>query len=127
MNPYLLLTGIRNLLLDNAIDPVVIGPLQGSGPCVGLTFVPLVDDMRTGNILCGVQVRIRGDAKAGVQPVMDRQTDILAILCVENTQIGGHLVVTSWRQTSAPLLLDAAGRPEVFDTYYLRTDRLGRS
>lgn len=127
MNPYLLLTGVRNLLLGNGIEPIVLGPLQGPGACVGLTLIPLVDDMRTGNILCAVQVRIRGDATLGMQPVMNRQADILDILCVENTQIGGHVVVTSWRQTSAPLTLDASGRPEVFDTYYLRTDRLGRS
>ncbi len=127
VDPYLLLVGYRQRLLDNGIEPVVLGPLQGSGPGIGLTHIPLVDDDTTGNVLASVQVHFRGDATAGIKPVLDWQRDIRSILSFEATQVGGHLVVKSWRQTSAPIAPDAAGRPEGWDTYYLRTDRLGRS
>lgn len=123
MDPYTLLVGFRDRLQANGITPVVFGPLQGDGACVGLTWVPLLDDPDSGDVLAGVQVRTRGTAKAGVQPVLDRQEDIFAVLNFEDTQIGGVVVAACWRQTSAPMRPDSQGRPEVFDTYYLRTDR----
>lgn len=125
VDPWLLLSGFRQLLLDNAIAPVVIGSLQGNGSCVGLNFLPLIDDPGTGDVLAGMQVRIRGEAKVGVQAVLNRQRDIRAILTFEDRQVGGHLVVNCWRQTSAPARPDDQGRFEVWDTFYLQTDRLG--
>lgn len=123
MDPFMLLCGVRDRLQANGVGPVVIGPLQGNGPCVGLTWVPLIDDPTTGDVLAGVQVRTRGDAKAGAQPLLDRQEDIFSVLTFEDTEIGGVVVAACWRQTSAPMHLDSQGRPEVFDTFYLRTDR----
>lgn len=123
MDPYALLVGFADRLKAFGVRPVVIGSLEGSGACVGLTWVPLIDDVTTGDVLAGVQVRIRGDAKGPRRAVLDRQELVFSAMTFEDTVIGGAFIAACWRQTSAPMRPDVQGRPEVFDTYYLRTDR----
>lgn len=122
-----LTVGLRQRLIGLGIDPVVIGSLKESpDACVGLTPYPIDDDLDTGTILQAVQVVIRGTATGGVQPVLDLQDQILdAIGTIRMATISDIPVSVAWRQMSAPIAPDGRGRPEIRDTYYLRTDRLG--
>lgn len=123
------ITGLRALLIEAGHGPVIIGPSADNSPdgVVILTPYPLVDDVSSGDVLLGVQVRIRGTAKAGQQPVIDRSESILLILGqLRQTEIAdGVIVAVCWRNSSAPISRDSTGRPEISDSYYLRTDRLG--
>lgn len=122
-----LTAGLRDLLIALDIGPVVIGPLKETpDACVGLTPYPIDDDLDTGTVLQAVQVHVRGTTTGGVQPVLDTQDLILdAIGNIRMDVIGGISTAVAWRQMSAPLAPDGRGRPEIRDTYYLRTDRLG--
>lgn len=120
-----LVEGVRNLLLAAGVSPVILGPtVNGPDSAVWLTPYPLQDDL-DGSVLLGLQIRIRGAATGGAQPVIDRQEHILNTMQqLVNVEIAdGVTVVVCWRAVSAPLGPDAAGRPEVFDSYYLRSDR----
>lgn len=122
-----IVTGVRSLLLAAGHTPVILGPIVSAPDVfVGLTPYPLQDTL-TGEVLLGIQVRIRGTKNAGAQPVIDRQEAILNTLQqLTNVQIAdGVTIVVCWRELSAPLNFDDAGRPEVFDSYYLRSDRPG--
>jgi hypothetical protein len=122
--------GLRTLILEVGAPSVVIGPLQLAkvADVVGITPYPIDDNSETGEILTAVQVRIRGSVSAGTQPVLDLQEVIWHALCMpESLEFNNITVIEAWRQMSAPLGLDPQGRPEVADTYYLRSDRLGRS
>lgn len=117
--------GVRELLLAAGHTPILLGPtVEAPDACIGLTPYPLQDDL-TGDVLMGLQVWIRGIKKAGAQAVIDRQEAILNILQqLVNVEIAdGVTIVVCWRALSAPINLDSVGRPEVFDSYYLRTDR----
>lgn len=122
-----LVAGIRDRLLALEIQPVVIGPLKDTpDQCVGLTPYPVDDDLDTGTVLQAVQVVVRGTSTGGVQPVLDLQDAILdAIGSIRQDTISGIPVSVAWRHISAPIAPDGRGRPEIRDTYYLRTDRLG--
>ena len=122
-----LVAALRTVLLAAGLSPVRLGPMLDDADRIALTPYPLDDDMHTGTVLQAVQVHVRGQATKGVKPVFDDQDQILEIIGnLEDVFVGGIHVTTSWRQISAPLAYDN-GRPEVRDTYYLRTDRLGRA
>jgi hypothetical protein len=123
-----LLAGLRTLLLAAGVTPVQMGLFTPANPdaCTAIIPYPITDDLETGTVLQAVQVVIRGAATAGVQPVLDTQDNALAVLGnLRDRTVGGIHVTLCWRQTSAPLSPDGSGRPEIRDTYYLRTDRLG--
>jgi hypothetical protein len=119
--------GIRQLLLAAGHGPVILGPLVNAPDIVvGLAPYPLEDTL-TGEVLLGIQVRIRGTKNGGAQPVIDRQEAILNTLQqLINVEIAdGITIAVCWRALSAPLGFDSVDRPEVFDSYYLRSDRPG--
>lgn len=122
-----LCAGIRTVLLG--LHPtVVIGLFDENTPdsAIAIVPIPLDDNNLTGQILASVQVRIRGAASGGVRPVLALQEQ--ALLALQGAhQLTTYTVIETWRQMSAPLSLDGQGRPELFDTYYLRSDRLGRT
>lgn len=116
--------GIR-LLLAQRFDPVILGhPTNAPDSFTGVVPYPLEDTLH-GDVLLGIQIRIRGAKNAGPKPVLDRSEQILNILQqLTNVQIAdGVTVVVCWRNSSTPVVSDSVGRPEVFDSYYLRSDR----
>lgn len=122
-----LVAALRTMLTTAGLSPVQIGPMKDSGDGLAITPYPIDDDMHTGTVLQAVQVHIRGTSTGGVQPVLDDQDAVLDLLGnLEDAFVNGIHVTTCWRHISAPLAYDD-GRPEVRDTYYLRTDRLGRA
>lgn len=124
-----LTAGLRTLLLAGGIPAIQIGPMVDTvEDTVAITPYPLDDDLETGVVLQAVQVHVRGTLTGGVLPVLDRQDQILTVVGnFRNQMVGGIHVTLAWRQMSVPLGPDGRGRPEVRDTYYLRTDRLGRA
>jgi hypothetical protein len=122
--------GLRDLILEAGAATVVIGPMQLAkvDNVVAITPYPIEDNSETGEIITAVQVRIRSSVSSGTKPVLDLQEDIWNAICMpESLEFNDITVIMAWRQMSAPLGLDPQGRPEVADTYYLRSDRLGRS
>lgn len=125
--------GVRRLLLAAGFTPVYLGPVppQPPPPDVLLQLTPynLVDDIDAGDVLFGLQVRFRGTANGGVQTLLDRQESVLTILGqLEDVDIADDVnIAKCWRQSSAPLAPDSVGRPEGFDNYYIRTNRLALS
>ncbi len=121
--------GLRLLLIQAGIEPVVFGPTADNAPdsVVVLTPYPLVDNVSAGSVLLGIQVRIRGGAKAGAKVVVDRSETILLILSqLVGVEIAtGATVATCYRNSSSPVTTDTTGRPYISDSYYLRTDRRG--
>lgn len=116
--------GIR-LLLAQRFDPVILGhPTSAPDSFTGVVPYPLEDTLH-GDVLLGIQIRIRGGKNAGPKPVLDRSEQILNILQqLTNVEIAdGVTVVVCWRNSSTPVVFDSAGRPEIFDSYYLRSDR----
>lgn len=122
-----LVAGLRAILLTAGVTPVQIGPLTDTpDAAVGITPYPVTSDAWTGSDLDAVQILIRGSKTAGIKPVLDTQDTVFDTLAaLRGTTVGGVPVAVCWRQISAPLSPDASGRPEIRDTYYLRTDRLG--
>lgn len=115
-------------LIDTAITAtVVLGALSDADDiAVGITPYPIDDDMATGTVLQAVQILVRGNIIGGIKPVLDMQDDVFDIVAnLRNTRINTIPVLVAWRQMSAPIAPDGRGRPEIRDTYYLRTDRLG--
>lgn len=124
-----LITGIRDLLLADGITPVQIGPLVDTpDQCVGVAPYPLVDDLINGDSLVGVQITVRGSKTGGSQPVYALQERILLLVggLRQMAFTSDANVVLAWRQISAPLALDAQGRPAIRDSYYVRSNRLER-
>lgn len=115
-------------LLEPLGYPVTLGPLlevqaQSVPIVLGLTPQRLLDDLATGAILASVQIRIRTLAKGGNRLLWDAQDAVYDRMT--NSTIPN--VVVAWRNSSTPAMNDSSGRSEVFDTYYLRTDRLGQT
>lgn len=132
-----LVSGIRGVILGAGITPVLIGPtINPADNVVILSPYPIEDDSYTGDVLTGIQVHIRGDKTGGNQPVWNLQgriwrlittmeKDVFPAVTDPVTGTGTDVTVAlAWRQMSAPLALDGQGRPEVRDSYYIRTDRL---
>ena len=129
--------GIRDILIPIVDpDPVQIGPwppklTNGTAfPDRAVSMTPYVveDNDETGQYVRAVQVRIRGRQGESIADLFDRQDAVWAAIVEPTALVFPTLtVVMAWRQMSAPLGLDAQGRPEIADTYYLRSDRLGRS
>lgn len=132
-----LAAGIRTILLPVvAPAPVQIGPwpeiLTDGEPfpdaAVSITPYPVDDNDETGQYTRAVQVRMRGGLGHGVDELYATQDAIWnAIVLPMSLRFTNLTVVMAWRQMSAPLGLDAQGRPEIADTYYMRSDRLGRT
>lgn len=132
-----LATGIRAILQPVASPaPVQIGPwpekLATGEPfpdaAISITPYPVDDNDETGQYTRAVQVRIRGGLGQGVDELYATQDAIWdAIVLPASLRFTTLTVVMAWRQMSAPLGLDAQGRPEIADTYYMRSDRLGRT
>lgn len=117
--------GIRQLLIAAGHDPVILGhPTSAPDLFTGLVPYPVEDNLN-GDVILGVQARIRGTKNAGPKPVLDRSEQILNVLQqLTNVEIAdGVTIVVCWRQASTPVVFDSVQRPEVFDSYYLRTDR----
>ena len=116
--------GIR-LLLAQRFDPVILGhPFNAPDSFTGVVPYPIEDSL-LGDVMLGIQVRIRGGKNAGPKLVLDRSEQILNILQqLTNVEIAdGVTVVVCWRNSSTPVVLDSARRPEIFDSYYLRSYR----
>jgi len=116
--------GIR-LLLAQRFDPVILGhPTNAPDSFTGVVPYPIEDSLY-GDVILGIQVRIRGGKNMGPKPVLERSEQILNILQqLTNVEIAdGITVVVCWRNSSTPIVFDSVQRPEVFDSYYLRTDR----
>lgn len=120
--------GLRERLLALNVGPVTVGPLTG-GPdkAVWLQPYPLSDDIGSGGVLLGVQVNIRAGQLDGVAELYDRQEMIYrSMVALQGATVNEVPVVTTWRQSSAgPAGLDGQGRPQLADTYWMRSDRLG--
>lgn len=124
--------GFKELLTPIAAgNRVIVGPLAPDiEGAISLTPYPLEDDSETGTILSALQVRIRGTKTGGTTPVLLLQDAVWDAICLPETltfAASNTAIIMAWRQMTAPLGLDAQGRPEIADTYYLRSDRLGRS
>lgn len=128
VNPIVTATteGVRQLLLAAGHNPVILGHPIAETPDSFTGLVPYpIEDSLFGDVILGVQVRIRGTKNGGAKPVLDRSEAILNVLQqLANTQIAdGITVVVCWRNSSTPIVFDSVQRPEVFDSYYLRSDR----
>lgn len=118
--------GIRQLLVAAGHNPVILGHPIAETPDSFTGLVPYpVEDSLQGDVILGVQARIRGTKNGGAKPVLDRSEAILNTLQqLANTQIAdGITIVVCWRNSSTPIVFDSVQRPEVFDSYYLRLDR----
>lgn len=124
-------TAARQLqTLLRTVEPAVqIGAWTTANPdrAVALTIYPSEDDADTGTVLFAAQIRFRGATSDGSLAMLDRQDAVFDLLAMRRPVIETPdlTVVLAWRQIAAPLGLDAQGRPEIADTYYCRTDRLG--
>lgn len=130
----LLRHGVRDLI--EALDPgcpVISGFLQpGKAEHAAIGVVTydtgdLTEQIAGGQTTVSVQVTIRGSAFGGSDPVSDlRQLVRDALTWIMPRQVNGLVVVSSVRQlVSGPPVIDSQGRPTVFDTYDMRSGRLG--
>lgn len=107
---------------------VNLGPVSGVANqtvpvlCM-VTPYTLRDDDLNGQDLKGLQVRLRGREQGGNRVLWDAQDDVKELLTTHAVEGTVHC----WRATSSPVTLDAANRPEVFDSYYFHVDRLGQT
>lgn len=122
-------TLIRSALgLDVTLGPLLEDPnAQSSAVMVGLTPYPVMRNAETGQDVEGVQVRIRARKNIGNRALWDAQDAVWDLLVgtSNGTNIPG--VAVAWRNSATPVVPDSAGRNQVFDSYYLRTDRLGQT
>lgn len=123
--------GVRALLLTVASAVQIGAMVEEVENMVAIVPYPLTDDLQTGVVLEAVQVHVRGTKTGGVRPVLNLRDQILDLLAFgtmampRGRDIGGVHVSACWRQIAPPIAPDSRGRPEIRDTYYLRTDRLG--
>lgn len=126
--------GVRDLIA--ALDPgcpVVAGVLQiGKAEQAAIGVVTydtgdVTEQIAGGQTVTSVQITIRGSAFDGSDPVSDRRQLVRdALTWITPRVINGVQVVASVRQiASGPPVLDGQGRPTVFDTYDMRSGRLG--
>lgn len=126
-----LVVGLKqHLTVGGVTAPIVFGPItQAADTCIGLTPYPVEDDQQTGDVTTGVQIRMRGSKGSGVQTLWGTQGLILGLLSsLEPLTLPNGVVVSLARRevaSSAPVGLDGSGRPEILDSYYLRSDRIG--
>lgn len=100
--------------------PISKGPTQ-SPPAqfVGLNAYNLSDATRSDDpsSVVGLQVHIRGTSNTAVLDAQQAVFNVLHLLA--HAAFGAVSVALTWRQTSVDLALDAQGRPEIRDSYYL--------
>lgn len=128
--------GVRDIItaaLDDPAWPVIAGALaagKASDAAVGIVTYPAGDpaeEIGAGQTITAVQVTIRGALGAGSDPVTDAQQVIRDALTWNLPRdVNGVLVVLSFRQiTSSPPVPDNLGRLAVYDTFDMRSGRLG--
>lgn len=119
---------LRQLLVAELGEVVQIGGWVTTNPnrAMALTVYPSSDDPVTGDVEFAAQLRIRGAMGESPLAMLDRQEEAWSVLCERHPVVDTDVltVIAARRQVTAPLGLDAQGRPEIADTYYLRTDRL---
>lgn len=120
-----IVAALRTRLLAAGVPTVVIGPIRGDvDRVISLTPFPVDDELTTGVSYQGVKVLIRLPVSGGANPALDDQDTIYdSITTLSYTDLGGHIIAGATRDRSAPLGLDANGRYQVTDTYYLITNR----
>lgn len=115
--------GAATLIRSVTSTDVVMGPSRRDTAPLIIVHPYVLDDAVTvsPDSIIGLQVRIRHPETAGLPaPLTDQQAIFDRLHLAKYLDYSGVRVALTWRQASAILGLDAQGRPEITDTYYLR-------
>lgn len=106
--------------------PIVLGhPIVGTpDQFIGLVAyrLPNADRLSNGQVLIGLNVRLRVGAREGLKALLDLE-DLINQTVEKADPVASARV--AWLQSQTPALQDEKDRPEMFDTYYVRADFLG--
>lgn len=127
-----LAVAVRARLAADAPDnwPVVIGSIRqlNADAATAITPFPVEEDDEVGTVVEGLNVHMRAATKSGSNALLDEAERVrLSLLGLCMTTLAGMWITVVWRDRATPLNLDDRGRFERIDTYYVRTDRLGRA
>lgn len=108
------------------LAPVVLGPVPADGTGIGVSFYDVEPPDGTTDMVQGVQLTIRHAATNDTRATLRLADDVFLRLHGQNvTTWEGIPIHNVWRNSSADLGADAAGRVLRSDNFYIRLSRTG--